>query len=122
MYKRQVRSGRLSGEKKKIDRRTKNMSVSILTLKPSQFISPTQNQVNFGPNIEIKSISMPTLKTSQFSMSPDTKTKQISIQTLNQVIFDPHTKNKQIMIPTLKSSRIRPPTLKSSLFRPPTQQ
>ena len=98
------------------------MSISVLTLKPNRFLSPTQNQVNFDPNTEVKSISIPTLKTRQFYMPHDTKTKLIFIQTLNQVIFDPHTKNKQIMIPTLKSSRIRPPTLKSSLFRPPTQQ
>ena len=72
------------------------MSISVLTLTPGQYLSPTQNQGNSDPNTEIKSISITTLKTSQFCMPPDTKTKLISIQTLNQVIFDPHTKPGQL--------------------------
>ena len=67
------------------DPRTENKSMSVLTPKPSQFLPYHKN----------KSISIPTLKTSQSCMPPDTKTKLISIQTLNQVIFDPHTKPSQ---------------------------
>ena len=73
----------------------KNQSISVLTLKPSQFLSPTQSQVNFDPNAEVKPISIPTLKTTQLCTPPDTKIKLISIQTPNQVIFDPHTKPSQ---------------------------
>ena len=51
----------------------------MLTLKPSQLLSPTQNQVNFDPNTESKIISIPTLVTDQFGMPSDTKTKLISI-------------------------------------------
>ena len=68
------------------------MSVFVLTLKPSQVISSAQNQVNFDPNAEVRSISIPALNVGHFSISPDTKTKLISIQTLKQVIFDPRTK------------------------------
>ena len=74
------------------DPRTQNKSISVLI---SKFLSPRQNRVNFDPNTEVKLISIPTLKASQFGMPPDTKTKLISIQTLNQVIFDPHTKSCQ---------------------------
>ena len=59
--------------------RKKNKSISVLTLKPSQFLSPTQDQVNFDPKTEVKSILIPALKTSQFWMPPDSKTKFISI-------------------------------------------
>ena len=78
------------------DSRTKNKSISVLTLNSSQFLSPTQNQVNFDPNTEVESISIPTLKARQFCMSPDTKTKLISMQALNQVILDPRTKPSQL--------------------------
>ena len=97
------------------------MSTSVRTLKPRQLQSPPQNLVKFDSNTEIKSISIPTLKTREFCMSLDTKTTLILIQTLNEVIFDPH-KITSILIPTLKSSQVRLPTLKSSLCRPPTQQ
>ena len=78
------------------DPRKKNKSISVLTLKPSQFLPPPQKEANFDPNTEVESISIFTLKTSQFCMPPDTKTKLISIQTLNQIIFDPHTKPSQL--------------------------
>ena len=73
----------------------KRKSSSVLTLKPSQFISPHKNQVDFDPNTEVKLTSIPTLNPSQFCMPPDTKTKFILIQTLNQVIFDSRTKPSQ---------------------------
>ena len=60
----------------------------------SSYIAQTK-LVNFDPSTEVKSIMIPTVKTSQFRMPPDTSTKLISIQTLNQVIFDPHTKASQ---------------------------
>ena len=69
----------------------KNKSISVFTRKPSQFLPP-QNQVKFDPDAEVESISIPTLKISQFCMPPDTNTKLISIQTLNRVISDPCTK------------------------------
>ena len=74
----------------------KNKSISVLTLNPCQFLSPTQNQANFDPSTDVKSISIPTPKSSNFCMPPYTKTKFISIQTVNQVIFDPHTKTSQL--------------------------
>ena len=73
---------------------TQNKSISVLTLKTSQFLFPTQNQFNFDPNIEFKSISIPTLKTSQFCMPPDTYTKLISIQN-SKPSFYPHKKPSQ---------------------------
>ena len=68
------------------------------------------------------SISIPTLEITQFCMPPDTKTKVISIQSLNQVIFDPHTKQVNYDPYIVKLSQPQFPTLKSRLFRPPTQQ
>ena len=70
-------------------------SGSVWTLKPSQFIFHSQNQVNFDPNTDVKSNSIPTLGTSNICMPPDTKTQLISIQALNHVIFDPPTKQNQ---------------------------
>ena len=67
----------------------------VLTLKPSQVIFHTQNQFNFHPNVEVMSISIPTLKTSQFSVPTHAKAILVSIQTLNQVKLDPHTKPSQ---------------------------
>jgi len=55
------------------------MSSSVLILKPRQSVSHTPNQVHFDPNAEVKSISMPTLKTSEVGMPPDTNAKLISI-------------------------------------------
>ena len=37
----------------------KNKSISLLTLKPGQFLSSTQNQVNFDANNEVNAISIP---------------------------------------------------------------
>ena len=68
---------------------------TVLALKPRQLLSPTQNHVNFDPKAEVKSISIPTLEARQFCMPPDMKTKLISTQTLEQVIFYPHTKPSQ---------------------------
>ena len=82
------------------DPRTKTMSISTPTLKPCPFYPPHWNQVNFNPNTEVKSISTLTLDKS-FLMPSDTKTKLISIQILNQVIFDPHTD------PLTKPSQVR---------------
>ena len=108
-----------------------NKSTSIPTPKPSQFRSlhqnqvnfdpPRESQVNFAPNTDVKSLSIPTLTQVNFD-APGHKTKLISIQTLNQVIFDPHTTTEFIPILKLKSSWIRSSTLKSSPCRPPTQQ
>ena len=75
--------------------RTKTALISVLTLKPSQFLLFIQNQVNFDPNTEVESMSIPTLKRSQFLMPPDPRTNLILIQTINQVIFDPPTKPSQ---------------------------
>ena len=61
------------------DSRIKSMSSSVLILKPRQSVSHTPNQVHFDPNAEVKSISMPTLKTSEVGMPPDTNAKLISI-------------------------------------------
>ena len=114
--------------------RTKNKSLSIRTLKPSQFDPyseinlssiPHINQVKFDPNTKTRSFSTPTQKPSQFrspltkqvNFDPHTKNNFSSIQILkpsnfrpphkNQVIFDPHTKTKSIPIPALKSSQVR---------------
>ena len=70
---------------------------------------------------EMKSFSILTLKTIQFCIPLDTKTKLISIQT-KPSHFRPSHKTKSILIPTLKSSQVPPPTPNPSLFRPPTQQ
>ena len=76
------------------DPRTKNKLISVLTLKPSQLLSPTQNKFKTDPHTEVMSISIPTLKTSQFGVPPNTKIKIFLIQTL-QVIFGSHTKPSQ---------------------------
>ena len=75
----------------------KTKSISMLIIKPSDLRPahknhvnvdhPHKSQVNFDPNTDVKSISMP----------PDTKTKLISIQTQSQAIFDPHTKPSQYL-------------------------
>ena len=36
------------------DPRTTTMSISVLTLKPCQFLSPTKDQVNFDPNVNVR--------------------------------------------------------------------
>ena len=65
---------------------TKTESIYIPHTKPSEFRPEHWSQVNFDPRsktAEVKSVSIPTLKRSQFCMPPDTKTKLISIHTLN---------------------------------------
>ena len=57
------------------------------------FDPPHEIQVKFDPNTDVKSISIPTLKTNPIPIRPHRKTKLVSIQTLNQVIFDPDTIN-----------------------------
>ena len=103
--------------------RTKNNSILTIRTEPSQSI-PTLKTNEFGPDTKTKSNSIPTLKTKSISihtptqsnfrpahknevdfyphtktksisMAPETKTKLISIQTLSQVIFDPHTKPRR---------------------------
>ena len=124
------------------------------TLKPSQSL-PTLKQVIFGPHSQPKSIwppgkkqgsiSIPTLKSSQFrslhwnkSISTTHTTKSISSAHWNQVKFHPHaemksisTITKSISMLTLNPSDIRPayknqfnsiPTLKPSQCRFPTQK
>ena len=99
----------------------------MLTLKTINFQSvhknkvnfyPAQKQVNFGSYTKMKSIYIPRKIqsqfrpqhwssvnfdppsiNSQFCMPPDTKTKCISIQIPNQVIFDPHTQPSQFWSP-----------------------
>ena len=99
------------------------MSVFVLTLKPSQVISSAQNQVNFDPNAEVRSISIPALNVGHFSISPDTKTKLISIQTLKQVIFDLHTKACQFWSPYWNEVNSDPPHRNHAYFdHPPNNQ
>ena len=94
-------------------------------------MSPTQNQVNFDPNSEVKSISIPTLKQvnfacprheNQVSFDPDSKPCNFRPPHKNQVNYNPyteiestpilrteitststtHTTTKSISMPTLK--------------------
>ena len=75
--------------------------------KPSRFWPPHKN----------KSISIPSPKTCQIRSQPDTKTKLISIQTLNQVLFDPHT-NQTSFDPYTEIKSISISKLKPCHFRP----
>ena len=119
--------------KAKVEPHTKNVSISVLTLKPSQFMSPTQNQVNFDPKTEVKSVSIPTLRTKilqapwhekHFNFDPDyvlfdppTKPSQLWSVHWNQVNSDPqywitsisttHTTTKSISMPTPKPCHFR---------------
>ena len=91
------------------DSPTKNTSISVLTLKPSKSISPTQHQVNFDPNTEVKLISIPILRTRQFGMpprhenevnsDPDSKPSRFRPPQKNKVNSDPYTEIKSIPIP-----------------------
>ena len=74
---------------------------------------------DLNPIAEIKSISIPTLISSQFRC-PDTKTEVIWLQTLKKVVFNRFTKTRSIPIAAPKSSQVRSPTLKWSQFRPHT--
>ena len=71
----------------------KNMSISVFTLKPSQSVSPAQNQVNLYPNSEVKSISVPILKTKSILYAPRHE---------NQVNFDANTKPCRFRAVTLR--------------------
>ena len=68
------------------------------SLKRSQFRSPTQNQVDFDPHSNIKSISMPRHK--------------------NRVKFDVDTKNKSLSTTQIKTKSISMLTLKPRDLRP----
>ena len=99
------------------------MSILVLTLKPSQLISSTQNQVNFDPNADVRSISIPALNVGHLSIPPDTNTKLISIQTLNQVIFDLHTKASRFWSPHWNEVNSDPPHRNHAYFdHPPNNQ
>ena len=101
--------------------------ISIHTLKPSIFRPPRQNQVNSDTYTEVKSISIPTIKSNQF-WGRTTKNKLISIPTLkpnlfrppqwNQVNSDPYAEIKWSSIPLITKS-IPIQTLKPIHFRPP---
>ena len=79
----------------KFDPRTKNMLISAITLKTSYFLFPKQKQSYFRPQRSSQANFDTHSKKSQFCMPPHPKTKLISIQTLTEVIFDPHTKPSQ---------------------------
>ena len=69
---------------------TQKSSQSILTLRTRNFRPANKKQINFDPFLKTKQFSADT-----FSIPPDTKTKLISIQILNKVIFNPPTKPSQ---------------------------
>ena len=93
-----------------------------------QFRSPPKNQVKFNPNTEIKSITIPNLKSSQLRRA-DTKNKWISTHTLkpshfgsphiNQVNSHPYTEIKSISILYTEINPIWPRTKKTRQFRFP---
>ena len=94
--------------------RTKNKSLSIRTLKPSQFDPyseinlssiPHINQVKFDPNTKTRSFSTPTPKPSKFRSAHK-----------KQVNFDSHTKTKLISIQIGKASHLRPQHQKQAIF------
>ena len=103
--------------------------------KQGQFWPPHKKHVNFVSHSKTKSIYFPQAKKSffrpqhwsQLNFDPLYKNKSIlraqkrTIQTLNQVIFDPHTKPSKFIILYWNVSS-RSPILKSRPFRPPTQQ
>ena len=118
--------------------RTKNRSLSVPTLKPSQIRSLAQKSSWFRRHYWNHVNSISTLKSSQFRCL-HTKTKLISIHTLklsvfsiptqkpshfrslywSQVNFDPHYKIKSFLCRDTKTKLISIPTRKPSLFRPP---
>ena len=75
---------------------TKTKLISIHTLKPSVFRPPYWNQVNFDPYTEITSISIPHINQANFD--PNAKTMSILTPTQNQTNSDPRTKNKSLLI------------------------
>ena len=62
------------------------MFISIFILKQSSFRPPRKQQINFDPCTEMKSISIPSTKSSQF-WCRDTKAELISISTLQATFF-----------------------------------
>ena len=150
----EIKSGSIPHtEIKSISTITKPKSISMLTLKKINFRLAHKNIVDFEPRTKNMPISVLTLKPSQFFFYPPHKTKTISTPTLQrQANFDPHSNNKSIlraprhgkqvnfdadskpslfrpphrtksiMITALKSSLIRSTALKSRLFPPPTHQ
>ena len=66
----------------------KTKLISIHTLKPSISQPSRKKQVNSDPYTEVKLISIPTIKSSQFWYR-DTETKLISIPTLKPSLFRP---------------------------------
>ena len=90
-------------DKVNFDPHPKNMSISVLTLKPRQFLSPSQNQWISTPTLKSSQFRSPP-QTRQFFMPLDTENKSISIETLNHVIFDPHTKTSQFW--SLRSNQV----------------
>ena len=74
--------------------------------KTKYFSIPTQKHVNSDPYTEFKSISIPTIKSSQF-WCRDTKTKLITIPTLNLSLFRLTHKNQVKFGPPHKPSQFR---------------
>ena len=70
---------------------TKTESISTLTLKSGQFLSPAQTPSPFDSNTEIMSIYISNLKSSQYRCA--TKTKSIPILLWNDVNLDASTQN-----------------------------
>ena len=104
-------------EKVNFDPSTKNSP----HIKTKSIYIPTQSQVNFDPNIGVKSISISTLKTSQFGiLSHRNQVNFLADST--QVIFDPYTKSSQLQSLQWNQGNSYPPPLKSRLLRLPTQQ
>ena len=97
----------------------KNMSISVITLKPSQFLSPAQKQANFDPNTEVKSILDPHSKNKSILHAPRHEDQVNFDADSKPSHFRPPHKTKSIMIPTLKSSQLRSPTLNHVYFDHP---
>ena len=104
----------------------------MLTLETNNFRPSHKNKVEFEPRTTNKSISIPTLKsshsiptprTSQLCMPPDTKIKSIFFGPDSKTSHcrPPHETNSNL-ISTLKSTQLRSPALKSRRLGLPTQQ
>ena len=95
------------------------MSISVLTLKPSQFVSPHKTKLISNPTLKSSQFGPPTQKACQFACSDKKQVFRPSFK--HKLNFD-HPHNQMNFIPRLKSSQIRSPKLKSSQFGPPTQE
>ena len=91
------------------DPRTKNISFSILILKPSQFISP--HKTKFGPQHWNQGNFDPHTINKSFLHTP-TRTPSSVRSRLNTSYFRPPHQTKSVMIPTLKLGQLRSPILK----------